>query len=218
MITVTDQMRRLTLVVLAVLCTNTPSYANYCKRNYDQCVQYGGNTGGCMDQFNECHRAIDGQVREEMADWQRQVQQIERQHESCLDAAKKGFEDCGNAIGGPRTAATCVAGYTTKVSICMNNWSTALEGGRKKKPGQHPSIESECCPATANLLLLPPPPVPAANREQYVALGRMATNLNQLTRLANAGQLVVVPERLLQRLAAEVRRLRLALLGAEDTP
>ena len=65
---------------------------------------------------------------------------------------------------------------------------------------------------------LPPPPVPAANREQYVALGRMATNLNQLTRLANAGQLVVIPERLLQRLTAEVRRLRLALLGAEDTP
>ena len=46
----------------------------------------------------------------------------------------------------------------------------------------------------------------------------MATNLNQLTRLANAGQLVVIPERLLQRLTAEVRRLRLALLGAEDTP
>lgn len=64
---------------------------------------------------------------------------------------------------------------------------------------------------------LPPPPVPAANREQYVALGRMATNLNQLTRLANAGQLVVIPERLLQRLTTEVRRLRLALLGAEDT-
>ena len=60
--------------------------------------------------------------------------------------------------------------------------------------------------------------MPAANREQYVALGRMATNLNQLTRLANAGQLVVIPERLLQRLTAEVRRLRLALLGAEDTP
>ena len=63
---------------------------------------------------------------------------------------------------------------------------------------------------------LPAPPVPAANRAQYVALGRMATNLNQLTRLANAGQLVVIPDRLLKRLTAEVRRLRLALLGAED--
>ena len=62
------------------------------------------------------------------------------------------------------------------------------------------------------------PPVPAVNRAQYVALGRMATNLNQLTRLANAGQLVVIPDRLLKRLTTEVRRLRLALLGAEDTP
>ena len=60
---------------------------------------------------------------------------------------------------------------------------------------------------------LPSPPVPPVNREQYVALGRLATNLNQLTRLANAGQLVVIHDRLLQRLTAEVRRLRLALLG-----
>jgi hypothetical protein len=60
---------------------------------------------------------------------------------------------------------------------------------------------------------LPSPPVAAINREQYVELARLAANLNQLTRLANEGQRVVVADGLLERLASETRRLRLALLG-----
>jgi hypothetical protein len=60
---------------------------------------------------------------------------------------------------------------------------------------------------------LPSPPVAAINREQYVELARLAANLNQLARLANEGQRVAVADDLLERLAGETKRLRLALLG-----
>jgi hypothetical protein len=62
---------------------------------------------------------------------------------------------------------------------------------------------------------LPDPPVPSVNREEYAELARLAANLNQLTRLANEGQAVTVADGLLQRLAGEVGRLRLALIGLE---
>lgn len=61
---------------------------------------------------------------------------------------------------------------------------------------------------------LPSPPVPPINREQYAELARLAANLNQLTRLANEGRSITVADALLQRLAGEVGRLRLALIGA----
>lgn len=60
---------------------------------------------------------------------------------------------------------------------------------------------------------LPSPPVPAINREQYAELARLSANLNQLARLAHSGEPVTVADALLQRLADEVGRLRLALLG-----
>ena len=62
---------------------------------------------------------------------------------------------------------------------------------------------------------LPPPPVPAINREQYAELARLSGNLNQLTRLANSGQPVSVADGLLQRVIAEVSQLRRALLGLD---
>jgi len=61
---------------------------------------------------------------------------------------------------------------------------------------------------------LPAPPVAAVNREQYAELGRLAANLNQLTRLVNEGQRVTIATELLGRLSSEVSRLRLGLLGA----
>ena len=61
---------------------------------------------------------------------------------------------------------------------------------------------------------LPCPPVPPINREQYAELARLSANLNQLAKMANSGQPVIVADPLLQRLASEVGRLRLALLGA----
>ena len=66
---------------------------------------------------------------------------------------------------------------------------------------------------------LPSPPVPAVNRAEYAALARLAGNLNQLTRLAQTGQPVVIADGLLAQLTTEVRRLRLALLGTGgDSP
>ena len=62
---------------------------------------------------------------------------------------------------------------------------------------------------------LPSPPVPAINREQYAELARLAANLNQLTRAANEGRPIAVAEALLKRVAGEVSRLRLALIGTE---
>lgn len=61
---------------------------------------------------------------------------------------------------------------------------------------------------------LPSPPVPPINREQYAQLARLAANLNQLTRLANEGRPVIVSDALLQQTADELKRLRLALIGA----
>lgn len=61
---------------------------------------------------------------------------------------------------------------------------------------------------------LPPPPVPAINREQYAELARLSANLNQLARRANEGRPVSVDDGLLRDVAAEVSRLRLALIGA----
>lgn len=60
---------------------------------------------------------------------------------------------------------------------------------------------------------LPSPPVPAINRAQYAELARLSANLNQLAHAVNIGQPVAVADALLQRLAAEVTRLRLALLA-----
>ena len=60
---------------------------------------------------------------------------------------------------------------------------------------------------------LPPPPVPAINRDEYAELARLSGNLNQLARLANSGQPVSVADGLLQRLMVEVSQLRRALLG-----
>ena len=65
---------------------------------------------------------------------------------------------------------------------------------------------------------LPSPPVPAINREQYAELARLSGNLNQLAKLANSGQSVIVADALLQRLSGEVGQLRLALLGAGGRP
>lgn len=62
---------------------------------------------------------------------------------------------------------------------------------------------------------LPSPPVPEANRAEYAYLARLSANLNQLVRLANSGQPVTVADGLLERLADEAKRLRLALIGAE---
>jgi len=60
---------------------------------------------------------------------------------------------------------------------------------------------------------LPSPPVAPVNREQYGKLATLSANLNQLTRLANEGRTLTVSQSLLQALTAEVRRLRLGLLG-----
>lgn len=64
---------------------------------------------------------------------------------------------------------------------------------------------------------LPTPPVPAVNREQYAELARLAANLNQLNRKANQGQAVTVPDDLLTQMIEETKRLRLALLGIDET-
>lgn len=60
---------------------------------------------------------------------------------------------------------------------------------------------------------LPSPPVPAINREEYGNLARLAANLNQLAKAGNEGRNVVVNDGLMERLTAEVNRLRLGLLG-----
>lgn len=61
--------------------------------------------------------------------------------------------------------------------------------------------------------VVPPPPVPAVNIAEYARLGHLSNNVNQLAHQANAGH-AVVDAGLLDQVAAEVRRLRLALVAA----
>lgn len=60
---------------------------------------------------------------------------------------------------------------------------------------------------------LPSPPVPPINLAQYASLARLAANLNQLAKAANEGRAVTVNNGLIENLSAEVKLLRLALLG-----
>ena len=72
---------------------------------------------------------------------------------------------------------------------------------------------------TALTRRLPSPPVPAVNRDEYVNLGRLANNLNQLVRRANEGKPVVLTPPFVKLLRTEINRLRQALLGTGgDTP
>jgi hypothetical protein len=69
--------------------------------------------------------------------------------------------------------------------------------------------------SAALLRRLPSPPVPAINRQEYASLARLTANLNQLAKASNEGRPVTVADGLLNGLAAEVQRLRLALLGTD---
>lgn len=59
---------------------------------------------------------------------------------------------------------------------------------------------------------LPPPPVPAVNREEYARLGRLSGNLNQLAQAVNRGEVTELNQPLLFELKQEVSLLRLSLI------
>lgn len=62
---------------------------------------------------------------------------------------------------------------------------------------------------------LPSPPISAINREHYADLARLAANLNQLSHAVHEGKNVIVSSALLEKIAAEVKKLRLSLLGMD---
>jgi len=91
--------------------------------------------------------------------------------------------------------------------------STSEYAALKTKAAQMHMTPAQWLREAALARRLPSPPVAAINREQYAELARLAANLNQLAHLANEGKPVTVADGLLERVAAETRRLRLALLG-----
>ena len=111
--------------------------------------------------------------------------------------------------GRPKHPPNTVRGVTIGVRVSPPEL-TALQA-RAKQMGMTPA---HWLREAALSRRLPSPPVPPINREQYAELARLSANLNQLAKLANSGQPVTVADALLQRLAAEVGRLRLVLLGA----
>lgn len=112
--------------------------------------------------------------------------------------------------GRPRGNPADVRGTTIGVRV-----SPAEEEALKAKAEKMGMTPAQWLREAALSRRLPSPPVPPINREQYAELARLAANLNQLTRLANEGRPVTVDDALLQRLAGEVGRLRLALIGVD---
>lgn len=113
--------------------------------------------------------------------------------------------------GRPKGDPAAVRGATIGVRVSATEHAALLE--RAARMQMRPA---QWLRAAALARVLPPPPVAAINREHYVELARLASNLNQLTHLANEGGRVAVADALLQRLIAETRRLRLALLGVKE--
>ena len=111
--------------------------------------------------------------------------------------------------GRPKGAPEAVRGDTIGVRVSPAEY-TALRT-KSQSMGMTPA---QWLREAALTRRLPSPPVAAINREQYAELGRLAGNLNQLTRLANEGRPVNLADPLIQRLIQETRRLRLALIGA----
>lgn len=114
--------------------------------------------------------------------------------------------------GRPKGDPSAVRASTIGVRVSADEYAAL-----KAKAGQMSMTPAQWLREAALSRRLPSPPVPAINREQYVELARLAANLNQLARAANEGQAVTVNDHLMQRLTAEVKRLRLALLGTESS-
>ena len=119
----------------------------------------------------------------------------------------------GKGRGGrPKGDPSAVRASTIGVRVSADEYAAL-----KAKAGQMSMTPAQWLREAALSRRLPSPPVPAINRDQYVELARLAANLNQLARAANEGQAVTVNDHLMQRLTAEVKRLRLALLGTESS-
>jgi hypothetical protein len=110
--------------------------------------------------------------------------------------------------GRPKGNPDSVKNITIGVRVSSSEFET-LEG-KAKSMGMYPA---QWLREAALTRRLPSPPVPAINIEQYAELARLAANLNQLAKHANAGRMVSVNDELLRSTTAEVQRLRQALLG-----
>jgi hypothetical protein len=113
-----------------------------------------------------------------------------------------------SAGGRPRGDPAAVRSATIGVRVSAGEYATL-----RAKAAQMHMTPAQWLRAAALARRLPSPPVAAINREQYAELARLASNLNQLTRLANEGGRVTVADGLVARMAHETKRLRLALLG-----
>jgi len=111
--------------------------------------------------------------------------------------------------GRPKGDPDSVKTITIGVRVSPSEFET-LEG-KAKNMGMFPA---QWLREAALTRRLPSPPVPAVNVEQYAELARLAANLNQLAKHANAGRMVSVNDDLLRSTTAEVQRLRQALLGS----
>lgn len=114
--------------------------------------------------------------------------------------------------GRPRGDPNALRTATIGVRVCAGEYAQLRE--KADKMGFTPA---QWLREAALSRHLPSPLVPVINREQYAELARLAANLNQLARAANEGKRVVVATALLEKLAVEVKKLRLALLGVESS-
>lgn len=113
--------------------------------------------------------------------------------------------------GRPRAAPGARRDVTIGVRLAPSE--LAEVGRRAQAAGQTPATWLR---EAALSRRLPSPPAPEANREQYAALARLSANFNQLAHQANGGGHVLVDDLLLRSAIVELRRLRMALIGADQ--
>lgn len=113
-------------------------------------------------------------------------------------------------MGRPKNPPHSVRTATIGVRVCPSEYEALRE--KAKQMGLTPA---QWLREGALSRRLPSPPVPPINREHYADLARLAANLNQLSHAANEGKKVIVSSILLEKIAIEVKKLRLALLGLD---
>ena len=119
-------VKYLAVIMAGALCI-TAAAAEICKKNYDQCLKWGGGESGCANMFNECRGEIERLIQKEIDRKDAQVSQIGFEHSLCLSDADDKNEICNYAVRDTPTATICVTKYLAQKTYCQSTYENALK-------------------------------------------------------------------------------------------